>query len=727
MRAKVYDKARTAVRRQLESMNPRPSDEMLTRQLDKLDSAIAEVEMEYSDALPAMAEPAVVVPPVPQPEPEPEPVVEQPVAAAPVEEEQVEPEPVAEHAVAQAEPEELYEPPMAARRDVADELPVGPAGQVEPEMQADPAPHWPAEPQDGAIDYAEEADAQVAAYAPHEDLPSDAASHPSAAQEGPAIPEGTPLEESISTWERYEAEREHAAAAPDAPVGMAATGHFEPAFEAHSAVPSDLSAPEVEPYVEQRMEIPHEGGLDSREADVARDEFDLLAHSHGHGQQKAQAPSLDLLQWEPESVSSTPPQRSNGNEDAFAQWFAENAAAAPSAIDDHLDDSGDDGRIAAQDLDFAEERSLPEGPMLAGPEQKPYVARPVKKKRSMMPLLLGLVVLLAIAGGGYAAWSNRDTLEGMLAKVTGSSGEETAQTGDTAPTTDTTEDETPPADATADTAAGTGAAKAPALADGETSGKFTQRLNADGTEVDEGEAPSSAATSGSSVAQQTVASNDQPAPSAQGTPAAGAPTAGAAPSTAPAASEPAAPVEGQQKALLYEERIGQATPTAHAGHVEWKLVSENGDDGRPQPEVQGKVVIPDSGLSALITFKRNADNSLPASHLIEIVFSVPANFEGGAIQDVQRVAMKTTEQDRGDPLVAVPARITDDTFLVALNDFKDVVQRNIDLMRDRDWIDIPVTYRNGRRALFTLDKGATGKAAFDQAIKEWAALGTSGG
>ena len=42
MRQKVYEKARGAVRRQLESMNPRPSDDLVKRQLDKLEAAIAE-------------------------------------------------------------------------------------------------------------------------------------------------------------------------------------------------------------------------------------------------------------------------------------------------------------------------------------------------------------------------------------------------------------------------------------------------------------------------------------------------------------------------------------------------------------------------------------------------------------------------------------------------------------------------------------------------------------
>ena len=87
--------------------------------------------------------------------------------------------------------------------------------------------------------------------------------------------------------------------------------------------------------------------------------------------------------------------------------------------------------------------------------------------------------------------------------------------------------------------------------------------------------------------------------------------------------------------------------------------------------------------------------------------------------------MKRTEQDRGDPLIAVPAKITEDFHMIALNDFAEAIARNTELLRDRNWIDIPITYRNGRRALITLDKGASGVEAFDTAMKAWAALGTT--
>ena len=83
-RAKVYDKARAAIRRQLEAINPPPSDEVIARQLGKLGAAIDEVESEHAEALPAeedetealMAELESMVeksPVIAEPKPEPKP------------------------------------------------------------------------------------------------------------------------------------------------------------------------------------------------------------------------------------------------------------------------------------------------------------------------------------------------------------------------------------------------------------------------------------------------------------------------------------------------------------------------------------------------------------------------------------------------------------------------------------------------------------------------------
>ncbi|MBB1250076.1 hypothetical protein [Rhizobium sp. G21] len=174
--------------------------------------------------------------------------------------------------------------------------------------------------------------------------------------------------------------------------------------------------------------------------------------------------------------------------------------------------------------------------------------------------------------------------------------------------------------------------------------------------------------------------------------------------------------------FLYEERLGQTTPSATPGAVAWSETTE--DDGdKPTPSIQAKVEAPGRKLTALITFKKNMDPSLPASHIVEIVFDLPADFEEGNVESVQRIAFKQTEQDAGNPLIAVPAKVTDDYHMVALNSDAEAQKVNLDLMKNRGWIDIPITYRNGRRGLITLEKGASGTALFDKVIGEWSALG----
>ncbi len=63
--------------------------------------------------------------------------------------------------------------------------------------------------------------------------------------------------------------------------------------------------------------------------------------------------------------------------------------------------------------------------------------------------------------------------------------------------------------------------------------------------------------------------------------------------------------------------------------------------------------------------------------------------------------------------------------MIALNDFPEAVTTNTELLRSRSWIDIPLTYRNGRRALLTLEKGPTGTEAFNKALQAWSLTSTA--
>ncbi|MGV2018797.1 hypothetical protein [Agrobacterium sp. 22-223-1] len=735
-RAKVYDKARSAVVRQLENMKPRPPEELLRRQIAKLDAAIAEVDSEYAEALPALEDDDAISPaaeetaasyyqqdaadadearaaePVEQAEQEEErhePVYEEPAPAAPAQPEPVYEEPAEEeeprHVEAVAaeeqrhgehEPEELYDAPetvhaVPAPAHGSDET-VGtyftrtdeePAHQPEPETALgaadDSVPsHW-AQPVDEddwrKLDEAQDDDVRPAA-------------------------------------EEYEEVRNETDERPLV-AGYAAQHYQEPEVSFEPA-----------PYEkdERRETDDHFGpaAVEHAPAFGGRHDFD------DHRQPEEQTPKKaavveDFSSYFQDADIAIPAKDAPALPRADNDLFGDQAAAKDNKERTPWDDLdeliGYDGASSSTRQASGETNGV--GAAAATP------AYMVKKKprRNYASLVLALVGVALLAGGGYAVWMNRDALNDMVGGLVSS-----AQNGGTSQTasngTGEAQTSTPPATqqppATGQQPTTPTNHQTPTHGDdGSVSGtKFTQRLLADGTERDEGPAAGAngqpVTAEGQSVYEQNVA----PPPAGEA-PANNAGAPAGTPAGTPPAQQPAA--AAGDRMFLYEEVLGQTVPTAIQGSVSWSLQQENDGEGKPSPTVQGQITVPGRGLSALITFKRNTDPSLPASHLIEIVFSVSPGFEGGAIDSVQRIAMKSTEQDRGNALIAVPAKITDDFHMIALNDFPDAMKTNLELLKSRNWIDIPVSYRNGRRALLTLQKGNDGIAAFDKALSEWAA------
>jgi len=320
--------------------------------------------------------------------------------------------------------------------------------------------------------------------------------------------------------------------------------------------------------------------------------------------------------------------------------------------------------------------------------------------------LIALILILGLVGAvAYAGWTYKDTITAMfgssvvdtpIATEEAQPGEETAEV---AP-------EAAPEPAPVETAMAEPVDAVPA-----DDAKFTQRLSVDGTETDAGPAPGPElddTVEGRSVAELTDAGPAEET------------AAGAAVSPEDAAAPAAQPLGVAQKMILYEERLGQQSLEVKPGTVVWSLVSEQSDAGPDEQVIRGEINNADKGLSALLTIKRNTDPSLPASHIVEIVFALPSDFDGGSIDQLQRIALKQTEADQGTPLIAVPAKITQDFYMVALNDLEEARKSNTELLRNRNWIDIPVVYANGRQALITLEKGASGTEVFSQALDAWA-------
>ncbi|MBX3531565.1 MAG: hypothetical protein KF849_13225 [Rhizobiaceae bacterium] len=342
---------------------------------------------------------------------------------------------------------------------------------------------------------------------------------------------------------------------------------------------------------------------------------------------------------------------------------------------------------------------------------------PAPRRRIGGGLIAALVALVVVAGGGYGIWLNRDA----FADLFGFGGNVVAGDPAAAPA-EAKPDEIAEAIAAQEAAGGEGedaeeapvevaaaqpeqpAAPAEAARSLPEVPKFTQRLHSDGTETDPGPAGGQPRVGeGTTLAAATVA---------------GEAPAGNAGSAQPAAADAALPVG--QRAIFYEERTTLADGSADQGAIVWSLVQESpGGDRPPEPAIRAEVTVPSRDLSIRMTIRRNADASLPASHIVEMIFITSGTFEGGGVESVLRIAFKNSEAAPGAPLIGIPAKIADGYFLVALSDNAAESNQNIQLMQRESWIDIPIVYRSGRRALVTMEKGIPGNKVFEDAIRAW--------
>ena len=347
------------------------------------------------------------------------------------------------------------------------------------------------------------------------------------------------------------------------------------------------------------------------------------------------------------------------------------------------------------------------------------------------PAAVAAVVAILVAGAGAGAYVYRDQITAMIVGISAS---RTATGNATRPDAAGigAADETDVAGSPSTLGTSTGepspstenapAASTPASL----KRRFTQRLQPDGTEVDSGPAvvKPNAFDEGTNIAAATP----EPAPAPAATPPPAAAQAPASPPAAPppgqtASIQPNSPTPAvAQKAMFYEERTSSQQGTQQVGNVVWSIVNEPPAEGQPpEPAIRAIADVPNDNIKMTMTIRRNLDTTLPASHVIELQFDVPPGFEGGQVTNVQKLALKPSEEARGEPLIGVAGKISDGFFIIALNNLDKATETNLALLGRQEWIDIPIAYATGRRALLSIEKGVPGDRIFKQALEAWAA------
>jgi hypothetical protein len=194
------------------------------------------------------------------------------------------------------------------------------------------------------------------------------------------------------------------------------------------------------------------------------------------------------------------------------------------------------------------------------------------------------------------------------------------------------------------------------------------------------------------------------------------------PATAP--QQPAVATQGgaavAQRVVLYEEDPNDPQGKRFVGSAIWRTESVSPGPGQPaELAIRADVEIPERRIAMTWSLRRNSDPNLPASHTVEIMFRLPQDFSSGGVLNVPGILMKQAEQSRGTPLQGLAVKVTTGFFLIGLSATDADRERNVQLLKDRAWFDIPVVYNNNRRAILALEKGTPGERAFTEAFQAW--------
>jgi len=187
----------------------------------------------------------------------------------------------------------------------------------------------------------------------------------------------------------------------------------------------------------------------------------------------------------------------------------------------------------------------------------------------------------------------------------------------------------------------------------------------------------------------------------------------------PCAGAAQMPADGvRERAVLYEEDPS-SQGQQFTGSVVWYTESIKADGKPDELAPRADVDFPSHGLRVTMSFRCNLDPSLPATHVINLTFVVPADFNNGGIASVPGILMKPNREARGTPLAGVAVKVGDGSFFFGLAPELSQAKHNAKALREHAWFAIPINYANQRRAILAVDKGRSGDEVFKTALAAW--------
>jgi hypothetical protein len=166
------------------------------------------------------------------------------------------------------------------------------------------------------------------------------------------------------------------------------------------------------------------------------------------------------------------------------------------------------------------------------------------------------------------------------------------------------------------------------------------------------------------------------------------------------------------------------------GTVAWRTEQVKTSDGRDDLAIRADVNIPGRNLKVTMLLRRNLDPSVPASHLIELTFTVPPDFIDGGIGNVFFMFLEPNEMSAaGDSLLGTTFKTrVDGQYVEALSDKPGDICHNLAALNDNAWLAVYIDGAKRKPGVWLpavsdqslwFSKGEAGQRAFDAVFAAW--------
>ena len=174
-----------------------------------------------------------------------------------------------------------------------------------------------------------------------------------------------------------------------------------------------------------------------------------------------------------------------------------------------------------------------------------------------------------------------------------------------------------------------------------------------------------------------------------------------------------------QRAVLYEENSATATGHTFTGRAVWRHQVGSGSASASQAVLSIDAEIPEKRLLMRLSIRRPPDGGDVISHIIEFRFLNSDGSASDVVENVRGVLMKNDELSPGIELVGKVARVQRGVFLMGLSGANADLGRNLKLLRERPWLDVPILMKDKTRGILAIEKGSAGQASVESALTSW--------